>query len=248
MPEKILRILLVDDESQVLQSIQSKIARLRHKRIYRITCATNATDALEIQSRDPHDAVLTDISMPAVNGLALVERLRSMDPHLPIFVISGYDHFDYVRKAFLLGVNDYLLKPIAISELDEKLRAIQGHCAAGQAEKGASYLIQATLRCMQEDPNCRITLKEIANQLNVNYSYLSELFRKEMHCGFSVFAQRMRMERARTLLSDPSLRVHEVALKLGYEDPSLFSRDYKRHFGVSPQKHRADGISHPSNS
>lgn len=231
-----VRILLVDDEELICQSIMSKIGRLNHDRVYSVSYATSAVEALSLYDRTPFDIVITDINMPAIDGFTLVEKLRERSGELVIFIVSGYDHFDYVRKAFLLSVNDYLLKPVAISELDEKLR--HAKIAPRKEEKPVSQLVASVLARANADERYRITLKEIAGELQVGYSHLSTHFSEQMGCGFSAYMIKKRMERAKILLDDPSVRVSEVAEKLGYDEPNLFSRDYKRYYGESPKKQR----------
>lgn len=231
-----VRVLIVDDEELICKSIASKIGRLNHDRVYHVSYATSVVDALSLFDRIAFDIVITDINMPVLDGFTLVERLRAISDEVKIFIVSGYDHYDYVRKAFLLSVNDYLLKPVAVAELDEKLRMIEGVPAREKSKR--SRMIQAVLERVNKDENYRVTLKEIAGEMQVGYAHLSTAFREEMGCGFSSYLIGRRMERARILLEDPSLRISDVAHKLGYEEPNLFSRDYKRFYGESPKKQR----------
>ena len=67
---------------------------------------------------------------------------------------------------------------------------------------------------------------------------MSKQFNLQMGCSFPNYVLRRRMERARVYLQDASLRIADVAQKVGYTDANTFSRDYKRCYGVSPGRHR----------
>ncbi len=68
------------------------------------------------------DIVLTDIRMPLMGGLELVENLRKTDPRTRVIMVSGYDDFAYVRSAMRMDATDYLLKPVKSGELNAQLQ------------------------------------------------------------------------------------------------------------------------------
>jgi two-component system response regulator YesN len=79
--------------------------------------ARNGNEALDlIREHDP-DIVITDIRMPGLGGIELIEKAKEMKPSIEFIIISGYKHFDYAHKAMKFGVADYLLKPIDKDEL-----------------------------------------------------------------------------------------------------------------------------------
>lgn len=241
-----MKVLIVDDEKLICQSIASKIGRLHHTCTYETQWATSVREALDLYAQSPFDVVITDINMPGADGFTLIRKIRALGGSPHIFVVSGYDQFEYVRKAFLLDVDDYLLKPVAQSELDEKLRAISAVPdesmplvpSDGNGDKPIALIIHTVLDMIHADDSYKLTLKEIAYQLQVSYTHLSSLFSEQMGCGFSAYQIKRRMEKARLLLQDPSLHVAEVAQKLGYSEASLLSRDYKRYYGVSLREFR----------
>ena len=115
---EIIKILVVDDESIIRRNIISKIERMQHSVKYEIFEAGNTAQAEQIFDEISPDVVITDVCMPKKNGMQLVKYIRSISSSCRIFVLSGYDDFSYVREGFLLGIDDYLLKPLSFSELD----------------------------------------------------------------------------------------------------------------------------------
>lgn len=114
------RIMIADDE----ESIREGVAHLIRSRCPRWEVDAVSRDGLEALERAreilPH-AVLTDISMPHMNGLDFLENLMDVLPEVKLLVLSGYDQFEYAVQALRLGVSDYLLKPLESDKLVELL-------------------------------------------------------------------------------------------------------------------------------
>ena len=83
--------------------------------------AANGIQALELIRKEKTDILITDIRMPGLNGLELIEKVREISPDIKIMIISGYANFEYAQNALKQGVSDYLLKPINKDALNESL-------------------------------------------------------------------------------------------------------------------------------
>lgn len=114
------RILIADDEADIREGV----AELIRQRCPSWEVDAQARDGREALDRAkqflPH-AVLTDITMPHVNGLDFLENLRGILPEAKLLVLSGYDQFEYAVQALRLGVSDYLLKPLDVDKLVDTL-------------------------------------------------------------------------------------------------------------------------------
>ena len=118
------RIILVDDEEEVRKSIIRKID-WQSVGFTVVGDAENGEDALEkIENLEP-DVVLTDIRMPYMDGLTLAEKIRQKYPSMKIVIFSGYDDFEYAKRAIKLNVTEYILKPVNVEELTAILKKIQ---------------------------------------------------------------------------------------------------------------------------
>ncbi len=118
------RIILVDDEEEVRKSIIRKIV-WQSVGFTVVGDAENGEDALEkIENLEP-DVVLTDIRMPYMDGLTLAEKIRQKYPSMKIVIFSGYDDFEYAKRAIKLNVTEYILKPVNVEELTAILKKIQ---------------------------------------------------------------------------------------------------------------------------
>lgn len=106
-------ILFVDDEVGFLDVIGRRLRR----RGIRATLAPSAAAALQALEKDAFDAVVTDLKMPGMDGLALVARLRETFPGLPVILLTGHGGEEEAQEALRLGAADYLHKPCELEEL-----------------------------------------------------------------------------------------------------------------------------------
>lgn len=118
------KIMLVDDEEEVRKSIIRKIP-WEETGFEVIGDAENGKDALEKIEMNEPDVVLTDIRMPYMDGLAMAERIRQTHPSIKIVIFSGFDEFEYAKKAIKLNVIEYILKPVNVEELTVILKKIK---------------------------------------------------------------------------------------------------------------------------
>src|SRR3989304_2889251 len=111
-------ILLIDDEEMILDSLSA----ILFKDGYQVDCAKSGDEALEILRQKQYDLIITDIRMPGINGLEMVEHLKTFKPNQKILVITGYGSLETAVKAQHRGVSDYLIKPIDIKSLKNSIR------------------------------------------------------------------------------------------------------------------------------
>lgn len=122
-----VKMLIVDDEPMQLSLIRSVVQKLRPS--YEITATYVPQQALELLKQQPINALITDVKMPDISGIELIEAARAFQiSPLEIIILSGFDDFQYAKKAISNGVLEYLLKPVsgdsiraALDKLDQKL-------------------------------------------------------------------------------------------------------------------------------
>ena len=118
------KVLLVDDEPFAIEGLQLLIDWRKFGFEINGVCA-NGEEAVEAIRMSKPDLVVTDIHMPAMNGLELIEEARRLGHDSTMFVItSGYSDFNYARQAIRLGVSNYLTKPVDTVEADEMLERL----------------------------------------------------------------------------------------------------------------------------
>uniref|UniRef100_UPI0006D24F77 response regulator n=1 Tax=Clostridium sp. NkU-1 TaxID=1095009 RepID=UPI0006D24F77 len=119
-----LRLMIVDDE-QIIREALSQMIDYESIGYKLIATAKNGMEAYDIICDDYPDVVITDIRMPILNGLDLIERSIKSDSHITFILLSGYNDFEYAKQAMKYGVRYYLLKPTDKNELVESLVSIR---------------------------------------------------------------------------------------------------------------------------
>ena len=129
MENKKLRVLVADDEYWIRESLRTVID-WDALGLELAPMACDGEDAMEKMAQQPADIVITDINMPYLSGVELMEQLHARWPQTAIVVLSGYSDFEYVHQALLCGALDYVLKPINRSKLMEVLGRATEHALA----------------------------------------------------------------------------------------------------------------------
>lgn len=104
-------ILLVDDETYVTESLEMTIP-WGELGVTTVLRAASGKEALEIMEENAVDIVVTDIRMPGMSGLDLIEEVSSRWSHIRCILLTGHSDFDYAKKAIQLQASDYILKPV----------------------------------------------------------------------------------------------------------------------------------------
>ena len=116
------KIMIVDDEpmtrSHIQQFLQMKFPSYEITGVY-----GNGAEAFDAFRKNPADIVITDIRMPVMDGLELIQKLQELSTFFVPIIISGYSEFTYAKTAMHLGVIHYLLKPLDFAELTQSLEA-----------------------------------------------------------------------------------------------------------------------------
>ncbi|WP_165972372.1 response regulator transcription factor [Paenibacillus piri] len=118
-----MKALLVDDERFSINALKKMIPWTEMGVDSLITAEDGIDGWRQYKLHDP-DLILTDISMPNLNGLELVKRIRTVDSQVPVIILSGYDDFDYAKEAVHLKVSHYFLKPIVHTEIIPIIRQL----------------------------------------------------------------------------------------------------------------------------
>jgi two-component system, response regulator YesN len=122
-----IKVLIVDDEFLIRVGLKTLIFWEEHG-FELIGEASNGIEAMSILQQNPCDIILTDICMPEMDGLTLLEKVKETYPHIRSIILSNHNDFDYVRKALQIGASDYVLKLTMVPrELIEKLASIKQH-------------------------------------------------------------------------------------------------------------------------
>ncbi|MWV46028.1 response regulator [Paenibacillus sp. HJL G12] len=120
------QILIVDDEEHAADSLAVALDWEKFG-IHKVMTAYSGPEAIETINRETVHLLITDIRMPGMTGLQLIEAIGQLSPKTKSIVLSGYNEFDYAKEAIRHGALDYLLKPVKDGELENVITtAIKG--------------------------------------------------------------------------------------------------------------------------
>lgn len=246
------RVMLVDDEPIIVEGLMRSVEWEK----WDCRVVATANDGLEgkrlIEQERP-DIVFMDICMPEMDGLRMIASIHSEFPNLEVCVLTGYRDFEYAREAIRLGVTRFLLKPSNMDEIEEAIEAMcanlrkKGNFGDSEPKEAAeeskestssSFIVKNALAYIEENYTQKLTLSEVAEKNYVSQWHLSKLLNRHTGQSFSDILNHVRIEHAKELLKDPSLRIGDISEQVGFLDMAHFSRVFKKQEGVSANEYR----------
>lgn len=265
-------ILVVDDEYNTRMGVSYTLQQWGDGKID-IAAAENGQQALNMLREREYDLLITDIRMPLMTGIELLEALRREKNEIAAVLLTGFAEFEYAQQGLRLGAIDYLLKPVQQSELikmaekalnkarlaKERRKRLEQHF--GQLELGEAvaangwqgqtsqnqdplslrtsneYVIKAVQYIDGHISNV-LTIKEVAQQVHLNPSYFSVLFKEEAGLTFIDYVTRLRMKKAKELLESSSLSLDAISEQIGLQTTSYFIRMFKKFERMTPKQYR----------
>lgn len=115
-----IRILVVDDDKDLNQVVCTYLNDCG----FQTKGVLNANDAYDEMYKNLYDLIVSDIMMSGVDGFEFAKTVRQVNRHIPILFMSAKDDLSSKRKGFQLGVDDYMVKPVELAELEMRVRAL----------------------------------------------------------------------------------------------------------------------------
>ena len=241
-----IRLLIVEDEEIIRKGLVCSIDWLKHD-IGVLEAANGAEGLAAIRSLRP-EVVVTDIKMPIMDGIEMLERADGEGFDFAAVILTSYGEFDYAQRAIKVGVADYLLKPV---DEDQLLASVLK--AREQTEKRrestrpelplsgelfpagpCSEYVEAAAARIKHDYMNKLSIEAIAEEFGISPSYLSRKFKDELGRTFLDLLNMYRVQRAVAALAGTGARVYEVAEQTGFADYKHFCSVFKKYTGLAP--------------
>jgi two-component system, response regulator YesN len=251
----IRNVLIVDDEPRTREGVRKTLEAEWSGQLQVLT-AGSAAEASGIMEKQQIHLLITDIRMPEITGLAMVEDQRSRGFKPVVIVISGHAVFDYAQHAIRLGVVHYLLKPLEKRKLIEAVKqALELDKSRERqqtlekvvdtrllelnaGESPASEPVQKAKRYVEDRLGSPPGLKEVAEHVHLNASYFSFLFKEQTGLTYSEYIARRKLQKGKELLLMSHLSINEIAEQVGYQNSKSFIKVFKEYTGFSPSQYR----------
>lgn len=174
--------------------------------------------------------------------------LRDMKNYFIVFntLLRKAVEYGHVHPLYIDQLSSEFAKQIEAASTPEALstlgpQMVRHYCQIVQdfSQKGHSHLISKLLILVEADLTADLSLSALARQLNVNSSYLSALFKKELGSTLTEYVSKRRVNHAMILLEASSLQIQTIAQQCGIPDVNYFTRTFKKYAGVTPKEYRA---------
>ena len=140
------QVLVIDDEVGPRESL-----RMLLKPSYQVHTADSVERGLQLMSEKKPDAIVMDIRMPGMTGIEGLRRIRQIDPHLSVIMLTGFGALETAKEALRLGANDYISKPFDAGEMQEVIsRNVERTRMYRTSESAASEIKELNNRLLQE--------------------------------------------------------------------------------------------------
>lgn len=218
--------------------------------------AANGVEGLEkIKELDP-DIIITDITMPVMDGITMLEKIHKDMVH-SFIIISGYDEFEYAKKAIKLGVSEYLLKPVEQVHLSEALERAKEQCKLRNEYKviknssididdmeildielfqnfKGSHHVNNIIDYIRDNYNKRISINDLVVPLQKSSTYLNQKFKEETTFTFNEYVNRYRIKKSIDLMKTGEGKIYTIASDVGFSNYRYFISVFKKYTNCLP--------------
>ncbi|MBR1958835.1 MAG: response regulator, partial [Tidjanibacter sp.] len=253
-PEGAQKILLVEDNSEVRAFIYNNLIDT-----YRVVEAADGEEALEKIASEQPDIVITDLMMPKMDGIELVNRIRKdfETSHIPVVMLTAKQTPEERIRAMKYGADGYITKPFSMELLLAKIdnllsqrRILFEKMSKGSARnriveaipksdvvvtnKDERFLQQIMAWIEENIENSELTIDDMATHMLIGRTTLYNKIKSLTGKSPVELIKEYRLTKSEMLLRTGQFAVSEVAYKVGFSDPGYFSRCFKEQYKSSP--------------
>jgi len=237
-------LVIADDELIIRQGLMT--IPWKEYNIEVLGIASNGKEACDLVREKCPDILLTDIRMPGMDGLSLIEAAKKYNPEIQAILLTGYEDFEYARDAIRLGAIGYILKPSEPEEIIESIERAKKNLDAIHDRANISiknHKVKNRIICklidyIEKHYKDEITLLTAAEHVHMNHIYISRLFKKETGETFLDYLTKFRLKKACILLAKNEYRIYEIASEVGIADSGYFSQLFRKYYGITPSEYR----------
>ena len=241
------KILIVEDSPDLLMLMHQAL-----KSQYHVFIAQNGNEALALIRKTRLDLIVSDVMMSGMDGLELTQAIKSDSDysHLPVILISADIQEEARQEALRIGADEYLTKPFRLSDLRLRIdniianrkRALQdadsAEANADQPPTPDQEFMKKALEVLRANlADADYDRVKFAAAMGASESTLYNKIRAITGVNVSTFIRDQRLQEAKRLAeANPSIRVNELAYRVGFQDPKYFSTCFKKQFGIQPKE------------
>ncbi|MFR9496662.1 MAG: response regulator [Rikenellaceae bacterium] len=244
-------ILIVEDNASMNQLLYNKL-----NKYFKVITTYNGEEAMRELSNANVDLILSDITMPKLNGYELCNFVKSNKKyaHLHVILMTAHGSEETKLKSLKCGADSYMEKPLILEELIIRINNMLGvrkniyeHYQSVLQFKFSSnvnnqehqFIEKLSSFVVQNISDQTLNVEMLANYANMSKTLLYNKLKSAVNLSAMEFINSIRMNIAKEKIITTDLSIAEIAWQTGFNTPSYFSRAFKRHFGTAPNELRS---------
>jgi len=249
-------LLIIEDNADVRKYVGSILEDR-----YTILEAKDGQEGLDMAFAHMPDLIISDIMMPKLDGLAMCGRLKTdhRTSHIPVIMLTARATLRDKISGLDTGADEYIMKPFEAAELEARIRNLLEQRKRLQArfrrlgfvqtDAGSltsvdqKFLEKAKAVLEEHIPDTLFGVEAFAREMSVSRSLLFKKLHALVGEGPAELIRRTRLNHAAKLIGARSGNISEIALEVGFNNPSYFAECFKKEFGVPPSSYRTSSRS-----
>ena len=247
-------LLIVEDNAELRRFLQRRLSDS-----YRILCAANGVEALDVLRNAVVNLILSDVMMPEMDGLELCDRVKSdLDySHIPVILLTAKTTLQSKMEGLNAGADAYVEKPFSMDYLKvcissllknrEQLQAAFMHApfvptnsiAISKADEDFLKKLNEVVQANIQNPD--FSMIDLADQLCMSRSSLNRKIKGILDVTPNDYIRIERLKKAAQLLQEGTCKINEVCYMVGFNTPSYFAKCFQKQFGVLPKDFAGNG-------
>lgn len=245
-------VLIADDNSDFRKLLKAELGGA-----FQVVEAGDGKAALELARSYPVELLVTDMMMPEMDGLELCKAMKGAveTSHIPVVILTGLDDVERRMKGLSHGAEAYLQKPVAPGELHIRARNLIDQRRAlrerwteqpaatvesiAENEVDKAFLQQAREVVLEHLSDTEFDVQAFCRAMGMSRPALFRKIKALAGQNISEFIRAIRLRQASEWLQDPAANVSDVAYRVGFNNPSYFSRCFKKLYKLSPKEYMA---------
>jgi len=248
-PEDAYKLLIVEDNDDLLMLMHTLLGGKYH-----ILTAHNGEEALDVIRHRLPDLVVSDVMMPVMDGNELTRQLKSTPEwsHLPVILLTAKTTEEERHQSMLIGADDYVTKPFRLGDLELRINnlienrkrilrdqnAIPQEPEEHQQTPDELFMERARQCVFKHLDDSDFDRDAFASEMGASTSTLYNRLRAITGMNVSSYIRDIRLQEARRLAqTQPTMRVSDLAYRVGFKDPKYFATSFKKEFGIQPREY-----------
>lgn len=225
------------------------------KKHYHVFAAVDGLHALSILKKESIDMVITDVMMPNMDGLELCRTIKNdiKISHIPVIMLSAKDDIEHITAGLTEGADDYIAKPFNLDILKLRINKILNwrqdcHRKFSIADIPVSDItsssldesfIQKVIKAVEDHiESPQFSVEELSSIIGMSRSNLYNKLMSITGSSPSEFIRIIRLKKSLKLLENTQMTVAEVAYKVGFNAPKIFTHYFKEEYKMTPTEYR----------